>query len=70
MFSAFLFLSYFLLLFIFFTGASLRLDMFTQITTYALILWTCVVPFWVIVIEERKQEKKKYQSSGKKKQES
>ncbi|WP_157800342.1 hypothetical protein [Sporolactobacillus pectinivorans] len=63
--SVLLFLSYFLLLFIFFVCVLLRMDMFSKIMLFLLISWSSIVPFLVVFLEERKDETKKNQLPGK-----
>ncbi|TGA99209.1 hypothetical protein E4665_05345 [Sporolactobacillus shoreae] len=67
MLSIILFLSYFPLLFLFFITVLFRVDQFSTLLMYGMILWSIIVPFIVLFIEERKPEKGPVPSSSGKK---
>lgn len=66
MLTVFLFLSYFVLLFIFFISVFFRIDVLSSILMYSMIAWLCIVPFIVIYIDARKYELKKSKIEKKK----
>lgn len=57
---------YFLLLACFFVFVYTRLDMFSGLLAYVLIIFPSFAPFVFIVVDQRREEKKKAELSEKK----
>ncbi|MFT8310860.1 MAG: hypothetical protein ABF629_06820 [Sporolactobacillus sp.] len=63
--STLLYLSYFVLLFIFFIFVVLRITIGADVLMYLLILFPGIMPFVIIYLDQSKEEKKKTQKMEK-----